>query len=276
MVHDYHLYTLPAMVREARPGRLPAPLRPHPLDPAGRLARAAQRRCATQIYHGLLANDIIGFHTRSYRRNFLQCCRDLLDLEVDFEKGVVYVRRPRGVGPRLPAADRLRGHARRGAAAARARVRGARPGAPARVRDPARRPRGPLQERPARVHRVRHLPRAAPGVRRADHLHGAADALADRRPRVRRVPGEDRGAGRRRQPPPRHAGLDADRPQAARRPRRGGRLLQALRRDDGQRDVRRHEPRGQGRAAGQRAPRRLDPVARTPAPTRSSASSRSR
>ena len=30
------------------PGRLPAPLRPHPLDPAGRLARAARRRCATR------------------------------------------------------------------------------------------------------------------------------------------------------------------------------------------------------------------------------------
>ena len=30
-----------------------------------------------EIYHGLLANDIIGFHTRSYQRNFLQCCRDL-------------------------------------------------------------------------------------------------------------------------------------------------------------------------------------------------------
>jgi trehalose 6-phosphate synthase len=36
-----------------------------------------------------LANDIIGFHTRSYRRNFLQCCSDLMDLEVDFEHGVV-------------------------------------------------------------------------------------------------------------------------------------------------------------------------------------------
>ena len=43
-----------------------------------------------EIYHGLLANDIIGFHTRSYRRNFLQCCRDLLELEVDMERGVVF------------------------------------------------------------------------------------------------------------------------------------------------------------------------------------------
>jgi trehalose 6-phosphate synthase len=43
-----------------------------------------------QIFEGLLANDIIGFHTRSYRRNFLQCCRDLMDLEVDMERGVVH------------------------------------------------------------------------------------------------------------------------------------------------------------------------------------------
>ena len=43
-----------------------------------------------EIYRGLLANDIVGFHTRSYRRNFLQCCRDLMDLEVDFDAGVVH------------------------------------------------------------------------------------------------------------------------------------------------------------------------------------------
>jgi trehalose 6-phosphate synthase len=43
----------------------------------------------TEIYNGILANDIIGFHTRSYRRNFLQCCRDLLDYEVDFDRGLV-------------------------------------------------------------------------------------------------------------------------------------------------------------------------------------------
>ena len=46
-------------------------------------------RIREEIFTGLLANDIIGFHTRSYRRNFLQCCRDLMDLEVDFDRGVV-------------------------------------------------------------------------------------------------------------------------------------------------------------------------------------------
>ena len=31
-----------------------------------------------EIYRGILCNDIVGFHTRSYTRNFLQCCKDLL------------------------------------------------------------------------------------------------------------------------------------------------------------------------------------------------------
>ena len=46
MVHDYHLYTLPGDDPRGAPGRLPAPLRPHPVDPAGRLAGAARTRSA--------------------------------------------------------------------------------------------------------------------------------------------------------------------------------------------------------------------------------------
>jgi len=45
-----------------------------------------------EIYDGVLANDIVGFHTRAYRRNFLQCCRDLMGYDVDFESGVVRCR----------------------------------------------------------------------------------------------------------------------------------------------------------------------------------------
>src|SRR5450755_4619466 len=44
-----------------------------------------------ELYQGILANDIIGFHTRSYRRNFLQCCEDLFDYDVDYDRGVVRV-----------------------------------------------------------------------------------------------------------------------------------------------------------------------------------------
>jgi trehalose 6-phosphate synthase len=42
-----------------------------------------------EIFEGLLSNDIVGFHTRAYRRNFLLCCRELFDLPVDEDAGVV-------------------------------------------------------------------------------------------------------------------------------------------------------------------------------------------
>jgi trehalose 6-phosphate synthase len=88
MVHDYQLYTLPAMVRAERPDVFLHHFVHIPWTQSDAW-RVLPARIRDEIYHGLLANDIIGFHTRSYRRNFLQCCRDLLDLEVDMERGVV-------------------------------------------------------------------------------------------------------------------------------------------------------------------------------------------
>ena len=90
MVHDYHLYTLPAMVREARPDVFLHHFVHIPWTQPDAW-RVLPTRIRSEIYHGLLANDIIGFHTRSYRRNFLLCCRDLMDLEVDFKHGIVQV-----------------------------------------------------------------------------------------------------------------------------------------------------------------------------------------
>jgi len=89
MVHDYHLYTLPGLVRAARPDVFLHHFIhiPWPQSDAWRVLPTEIRE---QLYHGLLANDIIGLHTQAYRRNFIQCCRDLLDLEVDFERGIVY------------------------------------------------------------------------------------------------------------------------------------------------------------------------------------------
>jgi trehalose 6-phosphate synthase len=80
MVHDYHLYTRPDVFLHHFihiPWTQPDAWRVLPT------------RIREEIFTGLLANDIIGFHTRSYRHNFLQCCRDLMDLEVDFERGLV-------------------------------------------------------------------------------------------------------------------------------------------------------------------------------------------
>ncbi|MEA2227099.1 MAG: trehalose 6-phosphate synthase, partial [Solirubrobacteraceae bacterium] len=88
MVHDYHLYTLPALVRRARPDVFLHHFIHIPWTQSDAW-RVLPNRIREEIYAGLLANDIIGFHTSSYRLNFLQCCRDLMDLEVDFRQGIV-------------------------------------------------------------------------------------------------------------------------------------------------------------------------------------------
>jgi trehalose 6-phosphate synthase len=90
MVHDYHLYTLPGLVRRARPDVFLHHFVhiPWSQSDSWRVLPSAMRE---DLYMGILSNDIIGFHTRSYRRNFLQCCEDLLGFDVDFARGVVHV-----------------------------------------------------------------------------------------------------------------------------------------------------------------------------------------
>jgi trehalose 6-phosphate synthase len=88
MVHDYHLYTLPGLIRRARPDAFLHHFVhiPWSQSDSWRVLPSMMRH---DLYMGILSNDIIGFHTRSYRRNFLQCCEDLFDLEVDHRRGVV-------------------------------------------------------------------------------------------------------------------------------------------------------------------------------------------
>jgi trehalose 6-phosphate synthase len=88
MIHDYHLYTCPALIRAARPGAFLHHFVhiPWTQPDAWRILPSDMR---AEIFEGLLANDIIGFHTRSYCNNFLQCCRELMDLDTDFERGAV-------------------------------------------------------------------------------------------------------------------------------------------------------------------------------------------
>ncbi|HSD80009.1 MAG TPA: trehalose-6-phosphate synthase [Solirubrobacteraceae bacterium] len=88
MVHDYHLYTLPALVRRARPDVFLHHFIHIPWTQSDAW-RVLPNLIRDEIYAGVLANDIVGFHTMAYRRNFLQCCRDLVGLDVDFERGVV-------------------------------------------------------------------------------------------------------------------------------------------------------------------------------------------
>ena len=89
MIHDYHLYTLPGLVRKARPDAFLHHFVHIPWTQPDAW-RVLPTRIRNDLYEGLLSNDIIGFHTRSYRWNFLQCCRDLLEgYQVDFDAGIV-------------------------------------------------------------------------------------------------------------------------------------------------------------------------------------------
>ena len=89
MLHDYHLYLAPKYIRRARPDLFLHHFVhiPWTQPDAWRVLPADIRE---DIYEGILSNDIIAFHTHSYRRNFLLCCRDLFDLEIDEEAGVVH------------------------------------------------------------------------------------------------------------------------------------------------------------------------------------------
>jgi trehalose 6-phosphate synthase len=88
MLHDYHLYVAPKFIRRERPDLFLHHFVhiPWTQPDSWRVLPADMRE---DLFEGILANDIIAFHTRSYRRNFLVCCRELFDLDVDEETGVV-------------------------------------------------------------------------------------------------------------------------------------------------------------------------------------------
>jgi len=88
MLHDYHLYTTPGLIREARPDAFLQYFVHIPWSQPDSW-RVLPHRWREEIFQSMLANDIIGFHTRSYCHAFLQCCRELMELEVDWDRGSV-------------------------------------------------------------------------------------------------------------------------------------------------------------------------------------------
>src|SRR5215208_3043671 len=88
MLHDYHLYSAPREIRRQRPELFLHHFIHIPWTQPDAW-RVLPRDMREDIFEGLLSNDIVGFHTRAYRRNFLLCCRELFDLPVDEEAGVV-------------------------------------------------------------------------------------------------------------------------------------------------------------------------------------------
>jgi trehalose 6-phosphate synthase len=81
--HDYHLYVAPRIVREARPdARLVHFVHiPWPAADYWSVLPLAIRRA---IHDGLLANDVVGFHTRRWRRNFIRAAEDIVGAVPDW------------------------------------------------------------------------------------------------------------------------------------------------------------------------------------------------
>jgi trehalose 6-phosphate synthase len=89
MLHDYHLYTAPEMIRERRPDVFLHHFVHIPWSQPDSW-RILPGRIREAIFKGMLANDIIGFHTHAYCINFLRCCDELLEgADVDYVKAEV-------------------------------------------------------------------------------------------------------------------------------------------------------------------------------------------
>ena len=88
LFHDYHLYLAPRHVRERCPDATLSHFVhvPWPQPDYWYVLPEAIRHA---VHDGLLANDVVGFHTARWRRNFLRSCDDLPDAEASFDRRVV-------------------------------------------------------------------------------------------------------------------------------------------------------------------------------------------
>jgi trehalose 6-phosphate synthase len=106
LFHDYHLYLAPRLVREARPEVLTSHFIHIPW-PQPDYWYALPKELRVAVHEGLLANDVVGFHTERWRSAFLLSAERLLGARVDANAGTVehrghttrVVARPIGVDP---------------------------------------------------------------------------------------------------------------------------------------------------------------------------------
>lgn len=87
-VQDYHLALVPSMVRERSPS-LPIGIFWHVPFPPEQLFRIFPWR--EEFLRGVLGADLIGFHTATYVKHFLDCCERIIKLQVDRTTGEVAV-----------------------------------------------------------------------------------------------------------------------------------------------------------------------------------------
>jgi trehalose 6-phosphate synthase len=104
--HDYHLYVAPQIVREQAPHAMLGHFVhiPWPQPDYWRVLPEEIRRA---VHEGILANDVVGFHTARWRRNFLRSCEDIVGAPVDFalnevsfgERTITATARPISIDP---------------------------------------------------------------------------------------------------------------------------------------------------------------------------------
>jgi trehalose 6-phosphate synthase/phosphatase len=89
-VQDFHLALVPQRFRALRP-RIPIGLFWHVPFPPEQLFRVFPWR--SELLEGMLGADLIGFHTRPYVIQFLNCCERILGLRIDRARGEVMTAR---------------------------------------------------------------------------------------------------------------------------------------------------------------------------------------
>jgi trehalose 6-phosphate synthase len=81
--HDYHVYLAPRFVRARRPDAALSHF-VHIPWPEPDYWRVLPHAIRVALHDGLLANDVVGFHTDRWRRNFLRSCADIVEAESNF------------------------------------------------------------------------------------------------------------------------------------------------------------------------------------------------
>ncbi|HUJ55263.1 MAG TPA: trehalose-6-phosphate synthase [Gaiellaceae bacterium] len=88
LFHDYHLYLAPRLVRAARPDVVTSHF-VHIPWPEPDYWHALPEELRVAVHEGLLANDVVGFHTERWRRAFLASCAAVVGAAVDEPAGTV-------------------------------------------------------------------------------------------------------------------------------------------------------------------------------------------
>ena len=87
-IHDYQLSLVPYFIRKVRPNAKIALFWHIPWPPWEIFDSLPQR---DELLEGILESDLIGFHAKSYVRNFIECAIRKRGVEVDAKKSIVKV-----------------------------------------------------------------------------------------------------------------------------------------------------------------------------------------